>query len=84
MAVTQEQLDEFHRFASKKLSNGGGELSWEQLIGLWQLENPTAQERAEVNAAIREGLADVEAGRVQPFEEFEAEMREEFNIPPDA
>jgi antitoxin ParD1/3/4 len=29
-------------------------------------------------AAIREGLADIEAGRHRPFEEIDAELREQF------
>jgi hypothetical protein len=35
-------------------------------------------------AAIRGGLADVDAGRTQPAEEVFAELRERYGIPPDA
>lgn len=77
MAVTQDQLDDFHRFASDKLANGGADLSWDELFILWQSE----YERDEVDAAIREGLADVEAGRVQPANEAMEEIRKEFDFP---
>ena len=33
---------------------------------------------------IRRGLADMEAGRGRPFEEFDAEFRAKHNIPRDA
>lgn len=32
--------------------------------------------------AIREGLADVDAGQVQPFSEFDAELRKEMGFDP--
>jgi predicted transcriptional regulator len=38
------------------------------------------RERNETIAAIREGLADTEAGRVFPLEEVDAEMREKYQI----
>ena len=37
-------------------------------------------EEAETLAAIREGLADAEAGRVRPAEQFFAEMRDKYGI----
>ncbi len=37
-------------------------------------------EEAETLAAIREGLADAEAGRVAPAEQFFAEMRAKYDI----
>ena len=77
MAVTQDQLDDFHRFASEKLNNGGANLSWDELFILWQSEH----ERDEINAAIREGLADVEAGRHQPAREAMEDIRKEFGFP---
>jgi len=37
--------------------------------------------RDEEFAAIQEGVADMEAGRLQPFEEIDAEIRERFGFP---
>ena len=36
----------------------------------------------ETLAAIEEGLADIEAGRTQPFEDFDREFRARHGIPP--
>ena len=40
-----------------------------------------AQDRLEMADGIRRGLADSDAGRVRPFAEFAAEMRERHNLP---
>lgn len=74
--VTQAQVDSFHRFASEKLAGGGSDLSWDELFIQWR----SISEREEVNAAIREGLADVEAGRCQPAVEAMEEIRKEFGF----
>ena len=74
--VTQTQIDSFHRFASERLANGGSELSWDELLIQWQ----STCEREAVNAVIREGLADVEAGRCQPAAEAMEEIRKEFGF----
>jgi len=39
-------------------------------------------EKAEVQQAIRDGLADVDAGRTRSWEEFEREMRSRYKLPP--
>jgi len=36
----------------------------------------------ETLAAIQEGLADIEAGRTQPFEDFDREFRTRHGMPP--
>jgi antitoxin ParD1/3/4 len=40
-------------------------------------------EQARVLAGIRQGLEDMRAGRGRPAEEVFAEIRREFNLPPD-
>ncbi|MBW3541912.1 MAG: hypothetical protein KY476_16710 [Planctomycetes bacterium] len=62
MAATREQLDSFHEFASAQLDHAGVELTLQQLLDLWRIQNPTRSERAENVAAIREALDDMEAG----------------------
>jgi hypothetical protein len=64
MTVTREELDRFHRFAAAQIEIGGAGLSFEQLFDLWRIENPTAEERAENVAAIRQALDDMAAGDV--------------------
>lgn len=54
MPITHEQLDSFHRFATEKLHNGGSDLSWPELFDLWRIENPTADQQAEIYSALDE------------------------------
>ena len=80
MSVTKDQLDSFHRFASEKLDAGGPDVSWQQLFQLWQLENPTDEERSEVNAIIRQGDKEIAAGRGRPADEVNDEIRRKYNL----
>ena len=80
MAVTQGQLDSFHRFASDKLDDNGSEFSWSELFQLWRLENPTNEERDEVNAVIRQGIEDIKAGRGRPAEEVMDELQRKYGL----
>jgi hypothetical protein len=80
MLVTQQDLDSFHRFAQKKLQNGGAE-SIEELFDLWRIENPTPDDEAGIHAAIRQGLTDIKAGRGRSADEVNAELRRKYNLP---
>jgi hypothetical protein len=84
MAVTQDQIDSFHRFASDRIANGGADLSFQEIVALWKLDNPSDEERAEVIAAINQGVKDIESGNHRPADEFMDEMRRKYNIPTDA
>jgi hypothetical protein len=75
-------LRAFREFLDAKLSNGLSSLTPAECLDLWEYENQTDEEREETFEAIREGLADVEAGRVRPFEEFDREFRATHGIPP--
>jgi hypothetical protein len=39
MAVTQDQIDSFHRFASDRIANGGADLSFQEIVALWVFPN---------------------------------------------
>jgi hypothetical protein len=80
MLVTQQDLDNFNRFAQQKLQNGGAE-SIEELFDLWRIEQPSAEEQEEIHAAIRQGLADIKAGRGRPVETVMEELRRKHNLP---
>ena len=69
----------FQGFLDEKLSEGGVE-TLDQALGLWEFENQSVEEREATRQAIREGLADVEAGRVRPAREVIAELRREFDL----
>jgi hypothetical protein len=80
MGITQDQLDSFHRFAMERLSDGGANLSFGELFELWRIENPTADERAEIYAALDESLDDIEHGRYRPADEVLREIRAKHNL----
>jgi predicted transcriptional regulator len=46
----------------------------------WEHENQTEEERQETQQAIRQGLADIEAGRMRPFEDFDREFRKKHGL----
>ncbi len=59
----------FRDFLDATLSNGGANLTLDDALGLWEYENQTDEEREDTLRAIREGLADVDAGRTRPAED---------------
>lgn len=72
----------FRDFLDAKISNGGANLTLDDALGLWEYENQTDEEREDTLRAIREGLADVDAGRVRPAFEALEELRRKHNLPP--
>jgi len=77
MPITQNQIDDFHQFATDRLKSGGAELTIDDLLIEWD----SSRNRDEINEAIREGLADIEAGRTRPADEVTEELRRKYNIP---
>ena len=72
-SVQANTLASFHQFVGRQLvSEGAAQMSPELALALWR-------EREETLAAIREGLADVEAGRTYPAEEVLRELRAELD-----
>jgi hypothetical protein len=81
MAITQNELDDFHRFASQRLGNGGGELSLPELVDLWMLEHPSTAEQAEVKEIVRQGNADIESGNYRSIDQFMDDFSQEAQYP---
>ena len=77
MSVTQEDLQDFNRFAGEQLAGGGAE-SLVELVNQWA----ATRERKEANAAIRAGLKAIDEGRTRPFDESQDEFRSAHNLPP--
>ena len=73
---TQSELADFYQFIGQQVADRNVKISPEQAVALWR-------HRQEELAAIREGLADVEAGRTRPVEEFIAEFRQRHDISDD-
>jgi predicted transcriptional regulator len=70
MSASQaDSLAEFHKFVGEQLQQADAPLmSPEEALARWR-------ERQETLAAIREGLADIEAGRTRPVEETLHELK---------
>ncbi|HJQ82157.1 MAG TPA: hypothetical protein VJ828_19485 [Lacipirellulaceae bacterium] len=75
------ELQSFHQFIGEQLSIGHTSLSPEEALELWRLENRSPEEYQADVEAIREALADMEAGdRGTPVEEYLAEFRTRRNL----
>ena len=75
MSLSQSEVDRFYAFASWMIDS-------REVDSLADCLREFEAEKAASREAIQEGLADVAAGRTRPIEEFEAELRAEFNLPP--
>ncbi len=76
-----EELREFHRFLTAKLSADGTDLSPEEALDEWRRLHPQTLADEEV-AAIREALDDLAMGdRGIPFHEFDRDFRKWHNLP---
>ena len=74
--MTKEEIESFHRFAEKKLEDGEDDLTMEEFLDLWRLENPSAEHVADDVLAVKAALRDLENGdRGVPFEEHIRETR---------
>ena len=76
MASIHEDLASFQMFANERLANGGGGISLDDLFTEWHEQRA----REEVNQAIRQGLADIDAGRHESAEVVMESIREQFGF----
>ena len=83
MAVqTVQDLREFHRFLSDKVSSDEIDLSPEEAVDEWRRLHPSQVAFDEDVAAIREALDDKAKGdRGIPFDQFDLDFRQRHNIP---
>jgi hypothetical protein len=77
--TTIEELALFHRFAENQLDDSGTDCSLQDLLDQWR----ASREREEANAAIRRGLANIDAGQSQPWDEFMDEFRQQHGFSAD-
>jgi len=82
MSLTQSEFERFQTFATQKLANGGAD-SLQELVDLWQAQDPDDSELRESLAALDEGLSDARAGRVRPAREVFEDLaaRYELDLP---
>ena len=76
MSTALQELNSFHEFAMDSLRSQGEYVSLENLLETWRAQ----KEREDINAAIREGLADIKAGRYRPAAEVMEEFRKKHGI----
>ena len=75
-------LRAFRDFADGKLSNGGADLTLDEALSLWEVENQGEEERAATVQAVREALDDMKAGDTGiPAREYLADVRRRHNLP---
>ena len=67
----------FHAFLTRQLSGSGRDKAPEELLQVWR------QEYAEAVHDIREGIQEMEAGKMRPLRDVDAELRKRYNIPRD-
>ena len=76
-----DELADFHRFVADRLNRGERELSPEQALDLWRAEHPDPEEFGDTVQALREAIADMEAGDTGvPLEQFDMEFRARHNF----
>jgi predicted transcriptional regulator len=80
----RDDLHAFRAFIDEQLGDGDSPLTPAEALDIWETRNPTAIDRAETSAAIRQGLKDVAEGRIRPIEEFDREFRQKHGLPPRA
>jgi len=71
-------LRAFKGFIEEKLSNGGTDLTLDEALMNWEIENQTEEEREETLMAIQLGLDDMYAGRTVDAFEFVERVRQKF------
>lgn len=85
MAIERSNdLRAFRGFIDEQLANGQADLALDEALARWEYENSSQEERTETIQAIQRGLADIEAGRVRPVEDFDREFRQKHGLPPRA
>lgn len=71
-------LQAFRKFIDEKLAGMGAELTLDDALALWDVENQSDAEREETLAAIQRGLDDMHAGRTVDAFEFTERMRKQL------
>jgi len=78
---SHQELQSFHQFIGQQLGSGQAPLTPEEALEAWRLQHRSPEEYAEDVQAIREALADMEAGDTgRPWEEFDREFRKRHNL----
>jgi hypothetical protein len=72
----------FRDFLEATLTNGGANLTLDDCLGLWEVENQGENERTATVQAVREALDDMKAGdNGIPARDYLAEVRRRHGLP---
>jgi hypothetical protein len=75
-------LRAFRGFIDEQLKNGGADLTLDEALELWEVENQGHDERAATVRAVREALDEMRAGDTgTPLKDYLAEVRRRHNLP---
>lgn len=77
----RDDLAAFRDFVDRQLANGGADLTPDECLDLWDIENQSDREREETLAALRRGLEDVDAGRTRPAEDVLRDLCRKYDLP---
>jgi hypothetical protein len=79
----ENELASFHQFIGRQLNSNESQLSPEEVLDLWREQHPSEEEDPETIEALREALADFNAGdRGVTAEDFEREFRQRHGLDP--
>ncbi len=76
MAITKEDLSDFHRFADDQLNHGEAR-SLVELAGEWEARHREMENTVE---DIHQSHADIDAGRVAPVADTFADVRQRLDL----
>jgi hypothetical protein len=76
MTDTQQLLEEFHQFALHRLSQVNRDIELDDLMLQWYDSKHSEQ----IDATIRQGLADMDAGLGKPAKLVSAELSKKFGF----
>jgi len=80
-AESHHDLLSFQQFLAEQLKTGEPNLSPEEAVDVWRLQNRTSEEYREDVEAIREALSDLDAGKSgMPLDEFLDEFRRRHEL----
>ena len=81
MATVPSELDLFSNFLDGLRQESCEDISPEEAVAQWRAQQMSPEELQESVAALREAIADMEAGdRGVPFDEFGAAFRKKHNL----
>ena len=76
-----KELQSFHQFIVQQLTGGNSSMSPEEALEAWRILNPSPEQFREDVQAVREALADMEAGDTgTPADEYFMNFRKRHGL----